>query len=257
MKSGKHREKTIDEVASYRYKIGESPDSKLSRTAQVDRVPGKPRIVTHQEWLYQQRVSKGIFFGKIKSADEYSFKILGDKKLKDYEMKESILGGSETKMIRLDKILGKKELNIMEELKVILSEFKAEELTFYLDNSGANFSFNFPKNSKYNCFSGFIVQLISGSFLKFNGIFYKSQAYTWILEAKDTEEGYDFKSNTPVDWNYFKKVLNLEKPLQNLQETINFLKIEKKSVEFDLTKSSNLEQVLDLIKDIYNELFMI
>ena len=220
MKSEKDKKKTINKVASYRENIAESPDSKMSRRALVDRVPGKPRIVAQQEWLQQKRVEKGVFFGKIESADEYSFKIIGKKKLKSYELKESIVGGSETKLITLDSILDSEELNLMENLKTKLQELKAENLTFYLDSFGANFSFKFPKESDYNCFLGVIVHLVGGDILKFDGIFTKRQAYSLILEKKDMEKDYSFTSNTPVDWNYFMKVLHLKEIYPEVLKTL-------------------------------------
>ena len=82
MKSEKDKKKTINKVASYRENIAESPDSKMSRRALVDRVPGKPRIVAQQEWLQQKRVEKGYFLEKLNQRMSIPSKLLVRRSLK-------------------------------------------------------------------------------------------------------------------------------------------------------------------------------
>ncbi len=167
---GKDQEKSIEERAVFRKGIPEITDRKMSRQARLDRVPGKPRIISQQEWLHGQRVEKGVFYGKVSSTDEYSFAIHRDKELWDYKMKESIIGGSEDKMVSMNQILEEEELMIMEKLRRNLLLLEVENLQFYLDDSGPNFSFNFPDKSDYSFIMGIIVQLDKEQILSFNSI---------------------------------------------------------------------------------------
>lgn len=253
---GKNQEKSIEERAAFRKGIPEISDRKMSRQARLDRVPGKPRIVSQQEWLHGQRVDKGIFYGKISSKDEYSFAIHGNKKLRDYKMKESIIGGSEDKMISMKQILEEEELMIMEKLRGNLLLLETENLQFYFDDSGPNFSFNFPDKSDYSFIIGIIVQLDKEEILSFNGILKRKQPFTLSLHKdKASDKGeYVFNSDTSADWNFFKKVLMLEEKLSKIHESMDYLKIEKKNIEFGLTKSADLNLILGLVKGIYEEL---
>ncbi len=251
MKDRKKKKKVIEETASFRKDIPETSDSKLSRKGLVDRVPGKPRVVTHQEWLHQKRVEKGVFFGNISTGDDFSFSILDDKEMWNYEMKESIIGGSEDKMVRMSEILEEDDLIIMEKLRKNLLHLEVENLKFYFDESGPNFSFNFPDKSKLNFVIGSIIQIDEVNNLIFNGIFLKSQPF---LLSLNLEEDFNFENTASTDWNYFKKTLDLDDDFKKIFESLNYLKIEKKSIEFSFTKSMDLEIILELVKGFYEEL---
>ena len=253
---GKDQEKSIEERAVFRKDIPDTTDRKMSKQARLDRVPGKPRVISQQEWLHGQRVAKGIFYGKISSKDEYSFTIHGDKELWDYKMKESIIGGSEDEMVSMNHILEEEELMMMEKLRKNLLLVEVENLTFYLDDSGPNFSFNFPDKSDYSFIMGIIVQLDKEHILIFNGILKGKQPFTLSLHKDKTsdKEEYILNSNTSADWSFFKKVLMLEEKLSKIHESMDYLKIEKKNIEFGLTKSADLDLILGLTKGIYEEL---
>ncbi len=253
---GKDQEKSIEERAAFRKDIPDTTDRKMSRQARLDRVPGKPRVVSQQEWLHGQRVAKGIFYGKISSKDKYSFAIHGDKELWDYKMKESIIGGSKDKKVSMNQIIEEEELMIMEKLRRNLLLLEIENLQFYLDDSGPNFSFNFHDKSDYNFIMGIIVQLDKEQILSFNSILKRKQPFTLSLHKDKTsdKEEYFFNSNTSADWNFFKKVLMLEGKLSKIHESMDYLKIKKKNIEFGLTKSADLNLIFGLIKGIYEEL---
>ncbi len=255
MKSRK-KKKTIEERAAFRKDIPETSDSEMSRRALVDRVPGKPTVVTHQEWLHDRRVGKGIFFGKISSGDDYSFTIQKNKEIWDYEMKESIIGGSEDEMVSLSEILEEEELILIEKLRKNLILLKVENLKFYFDESGPNFSFNFPKQTDFDFMIGSIIQVDETNNLVFNGIVSKRQSYTISLKQDETnvKDIHIFESNTSADWNFFKEVLMLDDDFSAIYKSMKYLRIEKKSIEFSFTQPKDLNIILELVKGFYEEL---